>query len=157
MAGRQHTYDVEVEWIGNKGSGTSEYRAYSRDHTIKSGGKPAIAGSSDPVFRGDPGRWNPEELLVASLSACHELVYLHLCASNGIAVVSYRDEAEGVMLENPDGGGQFSRVLLRPKVVIRPEDDAALAVSLHEDAHQRCFIASSVNFPVECEPNVSAR
>ena len=104
MPGRQHTYRTTLEWIGNKGSGTSDCRAYGRDHTIHSGIKPAIAGSSDPAFRGDPGRWNPEELLLAALSACHKLAYLHLCATYGIAVTAYRDEAEGVMVEDPEGG-----------------------------------------------------
>jgi organic hydroperoxide reductase OsmC/OhrA len=156
MAGRQHTYRTTLEWTGNRGTGTSDYRAYGRDHTISCGSKPAIAGSSDPLFRGDPARWNPEELLVTALSACHQLSYLHLCAVNGVAVTAYRDEAEGVMAETPEGGGRFTRVVLRPQVVIRPGDDLGLAERLHHDAHRLCFIASSVNFPVACEPTVSA-
>lgn len=155
MAGRQHTYRTTLEWTGNKGMGTSDYRAYGRDHIVSAGEKPAIAGSSDPVFRGDPDRWNPEELLVAALSACHQLAYLHLCASNAIAVTGYRDDAQGVMVESPDGGGRFARVVLRPRVTVGAEDDLSLAERLHHDAHERCFIASSVNFPVECEPSIS--
>jgi len=156
MAGRQHTYRTTLEWIGNKGTGTSDYGAYARDHTIRAGSKPALPGSSDPAFRGDAARWNPEELLVAALSACHQLSYLHLCATHGIVVTAYRDEAEGVMAENAEGGGRFTRVVLRPQVLVRAGDDLGLAERLHHDAHERCFIASSVKFQVACEPTVSA-
>jgi organic hydroperoxide reductase OsmC/OhrA len=155
VAGRQHTYRTSLEWTGNAGAGTSDYRAYSRDHTIRAGAKPALPGSSDPAFRGDPARWNPEELLVAALSACHQLAYLHLCARHGITVTAYRDDAEGEMVENADGGGRFTRVVLKPKVLVRAGDDVGLAARLHDDAHQRCFIASSVDFAVACEPNIS--
>ncbi|CBS90250.1 OsmC family protein [Azospirillum lipoferum] len=154
MAHREHRYAVRVEWTGNLGTGTSGYRAYSRDHSIGAGAKPAIPGSSDPAFRGDPARWNPEDLLVASLSACHQLWYLHLCASAGIAVTAYADEAEGVMEEGADGGGQFSSVVLRPRVTLAPGSDAATALALHHDAAEKCFIARSVNFPVRHEPAV---
>jgi organic hydroperoxide reductase OsmC/OhrA len=152
---RQHTYRVIVDWTGNRGPGTSSYEGYARDHTISAGAKPAIAGSSDPAFRGDPARWNPEDLLVAALSGCHQLWYLHLCADAGIAVVTYRDQAEGTMVEGPQGG-KFTRVVLRPKVTVRPGDDTELAKRLHHDAHVRCNIANSVNFPVECEPDIAA-
>jgi len=122
---------------------------------IEAEGKPAIAGSSDPHFRGDRSRWNPEELLVASLSACHQLWYLHLCAEAGVVVVAYDDRAEGVMVERPDGSGAFARVVLHPRVTIR-SGDAQLALALHERAHALCFIARSVNFPVTCEPAIEA-
>lgn len=154
MAHREHRYAVRVEWTGNLGTGTSGYRAYSRDHSIGAGTKPAIPGSSDPAFRGDPARWNPEDMLVASLSACHQLWYLHLCATAGIAVTAYADEAEGVMEEGPDGGGQFSSVVLRPRVTLAPGSDAAKALALHHEAAEKCFIARSVNFPVRHEPAV---
>ncbi|WP_242653222.1 OsmC family protein [Sphingomonas jatrophae] len=121
---------------------------YSRAHLIEAAGKPPIAGSSDPSFRGDPARWNPEELLLASLSACHKLWYLGLCAGAGIVVEHYRDEAEGVMIEDASGAGQFSEVLLRPEVVIASGCDPDLAEALHAKAHAMCFIARSVNFPV---------
>ena len=155
MAGRQHTYRTSLEWTGNAGAGTSDDRSYSRDHTIRAGAKPALPGSSDPAFRGDPARWNPEELLVAALSACHQLAYLHLCATHGITVTAYRDDAEGEMVETADGGGRFTQVVLKPEVLVRAGNDVGLAARLHDDAHQRCFIASSVSFPVACEPNIS--
>src|ERR1700723_2456920 len=113
---KRHTYSIRLDWTGNQGTGTSAYRAYSRAHEISAQGKTAIAGSSDPVFRGDAARWNPAELLIAALSACHQLWYLHLCADAGIVVVAYVDEATGVMEESGDGGGQFVEVILRPKV-----------------------------------------
>ena len=154
MSGRAHRYEVRLEWTGNNGTGTSAYRAYERSHELTAGDKPPIAGSSDPAFRGDPKRWNPEELLVAALSACHQLVYLHLCADAKIVVTAYEDRADGVMLEDDRGGGRFERATLRPVVTIAPGGDADLARELHHAAHEGCFIASSVSFPVGCEPEI---
>jgi organic hydroperoxide reductase OsmC/OhrA len=151
---RQHEYRVEVRWTGNRGTGTSGYKAYGRDHEISAAGKPAISGSSDPTFRGDPARWNPEDLLVGSLSACHELWYLHLCADAGVVVTAYEDRAEGLMVEEDDGGGQFTSVTLRPRVTIDAASDADLAKRLHQAAHEKCFVARSVTFPVTVEPSI---
>ena len=150
----EHHYRTALEWTGNRGSGTKDYRAYGRDHVVKAAGKPPIAGSSDPAFRGDKARWNPEELLVASLAQCHMLWYLHLAAAAGIIVTAYRDEAEGVMLETDDGSGRFASVVLRPRVVLAPGSDPEQAKRLHHAAHEKCFIANSVNFPVACEPQI---
>ena len=153
---KQHTYEVRVDWTGNDGDGTKTYRSYRRDHTIAAHGKAPIPGSSDPNFRGDASRYNPEELLVASLSSCHMLWYLHLCAVNHVTVVEYQDAASGVMEENEDGSGEFVRVTLRPKVKIAGvnDDDRKRALALHEEAHRFCFIARSVKFPVEVVPEV---
>jgi organic hydroperoxide reductase OsmC/OhrA len=149
---KQHTYELTVDWTGNLGSGTSAYDAYSRDHLVRVGAKTAIEASSDPAFRGDAARHNPEELFVASLSSCHMLWYLHLCATNKITVTAYVDEAIGTMQEEKNGSGRFVDVTLRPRVTIGAGGDADLAARLHEDAHRFCFIANSVNFPVRCEP-----
>jgi organic hydroperoxide reductase OsmC/OhrA len=154
--GREHRYSVTVTWTGNGGTGTSGYRDYARAHEISAEGKPAIGASSDPAFRGDRTRWNPEELLVAALSSCHQLFYLHLCADAGIVVVEYVDHAEGWMEETPDGSGQFTRVVLRPKVTVAAGSDVAKAKELHHEAHAKCFIARSVTFPVENEPEVTS-
>jgi organic hydroperoxide reductase OsmC/OhrA len=151
---KQHTYNLQLEWTGNDGEGTSNYKSYRRDHSILSEGKPEIPASSDPSFRGDRSRYNPEELLVASLSSCHMLWYLHLCAVNKVTVLEYRDAAVGTMEERPNGSGAFVRVLLRPAVTIRHGDDLAKAMSLHHEAHHMCFIANSVNFPVEVEAEI---
>jgi|SRR5690606_17474251 len=150
---RQHDYSVQVTWTGNLGQGTRGYRAYARDHEISVPGKPTLPGSSDPAFRGDPGRYNPEELLIASLSACHMLWYLHLCADAGIVVLEYLDRASGAMRETPDGGGRFVEVVLQPSVLIEAGPEVSRAERLHEQAHRLCFIASSVNFPVRCVPS----
>lgn len=155
MTGKQHTYRVTVEWTGNRGLGTPNRAGYGRDHTIKAGTKPPIAGSADPAFRGDPARWNPEDLLLASIAACHKLWYLDLCARAGISVIAYQDEAEATMVEDPNGAGRFVSAVLRPKIAIRPGGDMAIAKRLHHDAHEYCFIASSVNFPVTCEPEIT--
>lgn len=151
---KQHTYTVRLDWTGNDGAGTRDYRSYRRDHTLAAAGKPVLPASSDPAFRGDPTRYNPEELLVASLSSCHMLWYLHLCAVNHIVVTAYHDDPVGQMDERPDGSGAFTRVLLRPTVTISADSDAGRAAALHHDAHRYCFIANSVNFPVACEPAI---
>lgn len=154
---KTHRYSVTVKWTGNTGTGTSGYRNYERQHEISAGpGKPLIAGSSDPAFRGDPKRWNPEELLVASLSACHKLWYLHLCSDAGIIVVDYIDCAEGTLEETADGSGRFLSVVLKPRVTVAPGTDIAKAQELHHVAHTKCFIANSVNFPVQNEPETKA-
>jgi len=145
---KQHHYDVRVTWTGNRGAGTATYKSYTRDHLIGVSGKPDIPGSSDPAFRGDVARYSPEDLLVASLSACHMLWYLHLCAVNGIVVTAYEDAAEGTMIEKADGSGAFAEVTLHPRVKIAADADEKKALALHEEAHRLCFIASSVNFPV---------
>jgi organic hydroperoxide reductase OsmC/OhrA len=152
MGERRHRYHVRVEWTGNQGAGTRSYGGYKRDHTVSVEGKAAISGSSDPAFRGDATRWNPETLLVASVSTCHKLWYLHLCSDAGVVVEAYVDDAEGVMVEDADGGGRFAEVTLRPKVTLAPGADAAKAVALHQDAHEKCFVANSVNFPIRVEP-----
>jgi organic hydroperoxide reductase OsmC/OhrA len=150
----EHAYRVGLAWTGNLGQGTSGYRAYARSHEITAPGKPPLPGSSDPHFLGDPARYNPEELLVASLSSCHMLWYLHLCADAGIVVTKYVDRPEGTMIETPEGGGHFTEVVLRPTAAIRGDCDAGLAIALHERAHELCFIARSVRFPVRCEPEI---
>ena len=154
---REHRYRVTVTWTGNRGTGTSGYRDYARAHGIASpehAGKPLIPGSSDPVFRGDGDRWSPEELLLAALSACHKLWYLHLCADAGVVVTGYVDHAEGIMIETADGGGRFTRVTLHPEVTVAAAADHALAERLHAEAHAKCFVANSVNFPVEHVPTI---
>ncbi|QEE39195.1 MULTISPECIES: OsmC family protein [unclassified Methylobacterium] len=154
MPNTEHAYAVTVTWTGNTGAGTRTYRGYDRAFEAASPGKPVITGSSDPAFRGDPARWNPEDLLVASLSACHKLWYLGLCAQAGIVVTAYADTAEGRMTEEPGGAGQFTAVTLRPRVTVTAESDAAAALALHHRAHAQCFIARSVNFAVTHEPTI---
>jgi organic hydroperoxide reductase OsmC/OhrA len=146
-----HGYEVRVAWTGNAGTGTTGYAAYRRD-TVATAGDKSLPGSSDPAFRGDPDRWNPEELLLVSLSQCHLLWYLHLAASAGIVVTDYVDDPSATMIMNADGSGQFERVVLRPSVTIAEPSDRAAALSIHAKAHEMCFIARSVNFPVDCEP-----
>ncbi|MDQ2838597.1 MAG: OsmC family protein [Actinomycetota bacterium] len=147
----EHSYEVAVRWTGNRGAGTSGYRSYDRAHEVSAAGKATIAGSSDPAFRGDAERWNPEELLLASLSQCHLLWYLHLAALAGIVVTGYLDQPIGRMAENPDGSGQFIDVLLRPRVTVAEPGMIERAQALHEQVNPLCFIARSVNFPVRHE------
>jgi len=152
---RQHHYELGLSWTGNDGAGTRSYREYRRDHIVTAAGAPAIPGSSDPAFRGDPARWNPEQLLVASLAQCHLLWYLHFAATAGVVVVEYEDTPIGTMVEEPGGGGRFSEVTLRPRVTISAESDPALAESLHAKVGDVCFIARSVNFPVRHDPTIA--
>ena len=152
---KEHIYETNLVWTGNLGTGTKTYQGYSRAHEISIAGKPVIVGSSDPHFRGDASRYNPEELLVAALSACHLLYYLHLCADAKIIVVDYQDSATGKMVETPDGGGHFTEVVLKPRVVISDDSDAEKANEMHHKAHELCFIANSVNFVVRAEAEIS--
>ena len=147
----EHNYKLTVTWTGNKGSGTSEYRAYDRSHTITIDGKPELSGSSDPYFRGDKTKHNPEDLLVASLSACHMLSFLHVCVKAGIVVTDYTDHATGIMVDYPDGSGRFTEVTLHPVVTVTKESDTTKLHELHKKANELCFIANSVNFPVKHE------
>lgn len=148
-----HHFAVETEWIGNRGTGTSAYKAYGRQNVIRAAGKSHIDGSSARVFHGDAERWNPEELLIAALSECHMLSYLHVALQHGIIVTAYTDAATGAMEQTEDGGGHFTSVTLRPRVTISG-GDASVALAIHEEAASKCFIAASVNFPVEHEPEV---
>lgn len=147
----EHHYELEMEWTGNRGTGTDQYRNYARDHIVRIVGKPELLGSSDPAFRGDRSRHNPEELLVAALSACHMLSYLHVCVKNGVVVTAYTDRATGTLRTIGDGG-QMAEVILYPEVTVRDADMVEKARSLHGEASRLCFIARSVNFPVLHRP-----
>lgn len=152
---KEHHYQLTATWTGNLGSGTSHYRAYSRDHEISGVEKRVpIPGSSDPAFRGDGSRYNPEELLIAALSGCHMLWVLHLCAEAGIVVTAYEDSPVGTMRENQDGSGEFTTVVLHPRMTIADSSKTELARYLHQRAQQMCFIARSVNFQVSHEPEI---
>jgi len=151
---RSHHYQAALIWEGNQGTGTADYRSYGRQYRVRIAGKPDLLGSADPTFRGDAGLHNPEDLLVAALSACHMLSYLALCARAGLRVLEYSDSAEGTMVLRPDGGGSFQEVILRPKVTVATGTDLDRARSLHARAGEQCFIAGSCNFPVRHVPDV---
>ena len=148
-----HEYRIGIEWTGNRGTGTSGYRAYGRELLIHANDKPALEGSADPTFHGNAERWNPEELLVAALSQCHMLSYLHMAVRAGVVVTGYTDEATGIM-QQEGLGGAFTSVTLRPRVTIADASMAAAARAAHADAREACFIANSVNFPVHHEPEI---
>jgi len=149
-----HHFSAKVSWTGAAKGSTSSYEAYSRDYLFEVPGKPPLAGSADKLFRGDSSRHNPEDLLVMSLSACHMLTYLAEAARAGVLVAAYSDEASGTMRLH-EGKMRFTEVSLRPQVVVAKGGDPALAMRLHEKAHEHCFIANSVNFPVSCDARVS--
>ena len=150
---RPHSYALKLTWTGNRGDGTATYASYARDYDITADGRPVLQGSSDPTFRGDPARYNPEQFLVAALSSCHMLSYLHLCAVHQVVVVSYVDNATGSMQQTTDGSGRFVEVTLNPTVTIS-SGDPQKALALHHEAHEKCFIANSVNFPVYVHPTI---
>lgn len=152
----RHQYTTTVRWTGNRGDGTASYRGYSRAHHLLAEGRPVLAASSDPAFRGEADRWNPELLFVAALSECHMLQYLHVCAAAGVVVTRYEDTAAGAMETTPDGGGAFTEVVLRPVVTVADASMVEAAISLHERAHELCFLAASVRMPVRHEPTVTA-
>ena len=154
MVDKRHTYAADVRWTGNLGPGTLNYHSYSRDHVASAADKQPINGSADAAFRGSAERWNPEELLVVSLSQCHMLWYLDLAARAGVVVVEYTDAPHGTMVEEVGGAGQFNEVVLRPHVTVADSSMVDSAQALHDKTHSLCFVARSVNFPVRHEPEV---
>jgi organic hydroperoxide reductase OsmC/OhrA len=150
----EHRYALTTTWTGNLGTGTSGYRDYSRDVLVSAAGKPDLLASSDKPFRGDPTRWNPEDMLIAALSECHLLAYLHVCVTRDVVLTAYRDEATGVMREDGRGGGAFTEVVLHPRVTVADASMVEAAREAHHQAHEWCFIANSVNFPVRYEVTV---
>lgn len=151
-----HNYNMNIQWTGNKGSGTNSYTSYDRSHSIYTENKKIIECSSDPSFRGDSSKYNPEELFLASISACHMLWYLHLCADNSITVLSYGDNANGTM-EQDGSGGKFVEVILKPLVEIKEAGKKMLAIELHKQAHEHCYIARSCNFPILHQPEINIK
>jgi organic hydroperoxide reductase OsmC/OhrA len=154
---RTHNYHTTIRWTGNTGSGTTSYNSYDRSHNIESENKPVILASSDPLFRGDKSKYNPEELFVCSISSCHMLWYLHLCADAGVIVTNYLDNAIGVMNETPDGGGHFTEIILNPSVTVTEQNMIQKAKILHHRANALCFIANSINFPVHHNPEIMVK
>ena len=153
---KTHQYETTIEWQGNTGKGTADYKSYERAFSITGVGKYAeILGSSDAVFRGDATRYNPEDLLVSALSSCHLLWYLHLCAVNGVVVLAYQDHAVGKMQEDESGGGKFTEITLLPTITVSKASMIEKAQALHEEAHKLCFIANSCNFEVKIEAKIS--
>ena len=149
---KEHSYTLSVTWTGNTGKGTLDYRSYERSHTIMAQGKEPVEASADPVFRGDKTKYNPEELLLASLSSCHMLWFLHLCAESGVVVVDYTDQPTGIMEETDNGGGRFKDVTLHPTVTVTELSALDKLDNIHNKAHKLCFIANSVNFDVKHNP-----
>ncbi len=149
---KTHTYKVSVKWHGNKGTGTSGVKEYSRSHTASLEGKPELHLTTDNEAVGDKNKLNPEDLLVTAVSSCHMLSYLYLCSLEGIIVTDYSDNAIGIMLENEAGGGKFSEVALYPKVTVQDITMIDRAIDLHQKAHAMCYIANSLNFPVYTKP-----
>lgn len=152
-----HDYRLTLRWDGDPTIGTASYATYSRQYRIEIDGKPPLAGSADPQFRGDPALHNPEELFVAAIASCHMLSYLALCARSGIRVTSYVDDAHGRLLTHEGGGGRIERVTLRPRVEVAEAAEVARAIELHREAHERCFIANSCSVPIDCDPVVTVR
>lgn len=150
---KTHRYATRTVWTGAAEGATESYETYSRACEIRADGRPPLLASADPAFRGDPARWNPEDMLVGALSACHMLWYLHLCAVRGVKVLAYEDDAEGTMVEAPRNG-RFTEVVLHPRVTVSADSDLERAAALHERAHAECFVANSVDFPVRCEPEI---
>lgn len=148
-------YLIHLEWTGNLGEGTKDYRSYHRSYTVNAEGKEAVQGSADPQFKGDASKWNPEEMLLSSLSACHMLWYLHLCSTHKITVSAYTDQPLANLNVDGAGNGQFTKAILRPHIVIQESEKVETARALHHEAHQKCFVARSINFPVSIEPTIN--
>ncbi len=151
---KQHAYPARVVWTGNRGEGTQNYRGYDRTWDLALEGKAVVSCSNDPILGGDPAKYNPEDMLVAAVAACHMLWYLHLASSAGVTVVAYEDTAVGEGVMNPDASGNFTSATLHPKVTVLAGSDMEKARRLHGEVHKYCFIARSVNFPITIEPEI---
>ncbi|KNC19153.1 peroxiredoxin [Arthrobacter sp. RIT-PI-e] len=149
---QDHTYEAQIRWTGNLGTGTSGYRSYSRDHEVHAEGPGLLAGTADPTFHGSRDRWNPEQLLLGAVMQCHMLSYLHVAVKAGITVTDYSDAATGTLRLNRDGSGEFTGIVLRPCVGLEDESERERADALHAEANRLCFIARSLDFPVHHEP-----
>ena len=159
-----HQYSVDLAWTGARRSGTTSFTAYGRDHELRAGNRPVILATSDPHFRGDASRWSPEDLLVSSLAQCHMVWLLHVAARDGVAVLGYSDSATGIIRVEAAGQGHFTEVVLHPRVSVAsgatlPDGSPVVGevlARLHDEAHEHCFIARSVNFPVRVQPTAVA-
>jgi organic hydroperoxide reductase OsmC/OhrA len=152
---KTHRYEQQIIWKGNRGEGTTNYQAYDRQFEWSAAGKEPLMCSSDAAFRGDASKFNPEDMLVASIASCHMLWYLHLCADHGIVVQDYCDAAEGTMIQDETGSGKFISVVLKPVVLVDDASDDKLALELHARAHAFCFISNSVNFDVHIQAQIN--
>jgi organic hydroperoxide reductase OsmC/OhrA len=141
---------THLEWTGATKGPTRNPATFSRDLNV-SVAAITVPMSSAPSYRGDPSRANPEQLFVASLSACQALTYLFLAAKNQISIVGYTDDAEG-QLGLVDGKIRMSRVTLRPQITLETTANEARARELVAKAHEGCFIANSVATPVDIVP-----
>ncbi|MGN6183196.1 MAG: OsmC family protein [Thermoanaerobaculia bacterium] len=156
MTNTEHHYSTTIEWNGNRGTGTQTYAGYGREHVATIDAKPDLALSSDPAFRGDATKHNPEDLLLMAAASCHMLSYLAVCAKRGINVISYRDRATGTLQLDARGGGKFSEIVLHPEVVVADTSQIERAIELHDEAHALCFIANSISAPIRHEAKVTA-
>lgn len=149
---QDHHYNITTEWTGKTAEGTKNVKKYNRTHTITNQGKPELILTTDNPHVGDKTKLNPEDLLVSSISSCHMLSYLYVCALEGIVITSYIDNANGIMTENVTGGGSFKEVTLNPVFSVADENMVEKAIELHHKAHEICYIANSVNFEIKCNP-----
>jgi organic hydroperoxide reductase OsmC/OhrA len=154
---KSHYYQSQIKWTGNTGKGTKSYTSYERSYDIIINGKPTLKGSADPAFKGDSKLHNPEDLFLSSISSCHMLWYLHLCAENNITVIDYTDNATAEMQLTSEGKGQFTKATIKPEVIILERDKIELAKKLHKKANEFCFIANSCNFPINHHPTIKVK
>jgi organic hydroperoxide reductase OsmC/OhrA len=152
MTNDTHHYSTTLTWDGNRGTGTTTYAGYGREHHAIIDGKADLALSADPTFRGDAARHNPEDLLLIAVASCHMLSYLAIAAKRGVNVLAYRDHATGTMQTDARGGGKFTEIVLHPEVTIDDATKVERATEFHEEAHALCFIANSVSAPIRHEP-----
>ena len=149
MNGKEQVFKASLAWqpMGKKFS----YKEYSRFYLVRSEGKADFMATAAPEYFGSKYHYNPEDMLVVALSACHMLTYLAFAANSKIEVLSYEDDASGTLAEEGKVV-KFKEVILRPKIKITAASDKNKAAELHDKAHHGCFIANSVNFAVKVEP-----
>jgi organic hydroperoxide reductase OsmC/OhrA len=132
-------YASEVQWKAG------------RTGVASSSGKPALAVSSPPEFKGEAGNWTPEDMFVASINVCTMLSFLAYAQHKGLNLIGYESDAEGT-LESLDGKYRFTEVTLRPHVTLKSQEDIEPARKIMEDAHANCFISNSTSAAVKVFP-----
>lgn len=138
---KSFTYQVNLAWLENKAG------------NLGAEGKPSFRVSSPPEFKGEPGVWSPEDLFVAAVNVCTMTTFISFASRLQLPIVSYESSAEGT-LEFVDGGYRFTKIVLKPAIVVKSADSISQVEKTLNDAHHSCLIANSIKAEVFVEPTI---
>jgi peroxiredoxin-like protein len=144
MAEIHSTYPVSVRWLDGK-----------RGLAAAPGGLPDLEIASPAEFGGPGGRWTPEHLFVGSASACWLTTFVAIAEISRLEVAAVDCDAEGILEKGDDRRYAITRIVLRPRVVVRREEDRDRALRLAQKAEESCLVSRSMRTVVELQPEVS--